>query len=99
MNAIEKAHASRVAALGCALCFVLGRPNQHSKTDLHHPREGQGMAQRAPHMLVFGLCHEPCHQGKTGLHGDKSLLRIAKVNELDLLAVTLERLMTTVRFA
>jgi hypothetical protein len=56
---------------------------------LHHIREGQGAGQRASHWLVIPVCPE-CHQGPNGIHGDRSLLRIAKVSEVDLLARTIE---------
>lgn len=87
----EKAHMGRVAAMGCVLCRLLGVP-QESKTDVHHIREGQGMSQRASNWLVIPLCHYGCHQGPCGIHGDRSLLRIAKVDELDLLALTIQEL-------
>jgi hypothetical protein len=87
----EKAHMDRVAELGCILCKHLNAP-QLSKTDLHHLREGQGMAQRASNWLVVPLCHDSCHQGPLGIHGNKTLLRIAKADEMDLLAWTLEAL-------
>lgn len=81
----------RVAAMECVLCRLLGM-QQESKTDVHHIREGQGMAQRASNWLVVPLCHSGCHQGPLGIHGDRSLLRIAKVDELDLLAMTIQEL-------
>lgn len=83
-------HMSRVRGLPCVLCAALGMP-QASHTTAHHIREGQGMAQRAHDMLTVALCRE-CHQGPQGVHGDRTLLRIAKVSELDLLAITLEAL-------
>ena len=88
MNASER-YMGRVAAAGCMLCKALGRG--HVPAAVHHVRDGQGMAQRASHYLTVGLCHE-CHQGPNGLHGNRSLLRIAKVEELDLLAMTIEAL-------
>lgn len=88
----EKAHMGRVAAMDCILCRLLGM-QQESKTDVHHIREGQGMAQRASNWLVVPLCHEGCHQGPNGIHGDRALLRIAKVDELDLLAETIKELL------
>jgi hypothetical protein len=91
MTKKERQHMDRVAQLGCILCRLL-EMEQQSKTDLHHIREGQGMAQRASNWLVIPLCHDGCHQGRNGIHGDRSLLRIAKVDEFDLLAATLERL-------
>lgn len=88
----EKAHMSRVAAMGCICCRLLDQP-QESRTELHHVREGQGMAQRASDMLVIPLCGEGCHRGPLGIHGDRTYLRILKMTELDLLAATLERLL------
>lgn len=84
-----KTHKNRVAALGCILCQALGLPP--SPAQLHHIREGHGMSQRASDWLVIPLCPS-CHQGNTGIHGDRSLLRIAKMEELDLLALTMEAL-------
>ena len=81
----------RVKAMECVLCRLLGM-QQESVTDVHHIREGQGMAQRASNWLVVPLCHSGCHQGPLGIHGDRSLLRIAKVDELDLLAMTIQEL-------
>lgn len=82
---------SRIADLGCVLCWHLtGRP---SPATLHHVREGQGLSQRAPDWLVIPLCCE-CHQGKNGLHGlgTRGFYQRYKLDELDLLALTLERM-------
>ena len=57
----------------------------------HHIREGQGMSQRASDFLAIPLCPD-CHQGGMGIHGDRTLLRIHKLTELDLLARTIELL-------
>ncbi|GAA5785690.1 hypothetical protein YWS52_20120 [Chitiniphilus shinanonensis] len=84
-------HKARVAELGCVLCRLLGQ-HQSGKTDLHHIRTGLGAAQRASDFLILPLCHEGCHQGPHGIHGDQALLRIAKVSELDLLAHTFQLL-------
>ena len=85
MSAAGKRHMGRVAELPCALCG--GMP-----VEVHHIREGQGMAQRASHFLAIPLC-VPCHRGSKGIHGDRSMLRIYKTTELDLLAATIEKLM------
>lgn len=80
---------ARVASLGCMLCIVLGQgatPGQ-----VHHIRTEQGTSERASHYLTICLCPE-CHLGNNGVHGDKTLLRIAKVTELDLLALTIAAL-------
>ena len=73
-----------VASQNCVLCGAVG-------VHCHHIREGQGMAQRASDYLAIPLCPE-CHQGPNGLHGDRSLFRVYKVNELDLLARTIKLL-------
>lgn len=86
----EKRHLHRVSRMGCVLCKALGQPSPEG-VHVHHLREGQGMGQRASHFLTIPLCPE-CHQGKQGIHGDRTLLRIAKVEELDLLAMTIEAL-------
>lgn len=89
----ESAYLGRVKALRCVLCVRL-QMSQESVTDAHHPRTGQGGAQRAPDWLAAALCHDRCHQGPRGLHGDKSLLRQAQCDELDLTADTIKALIT-----
>lgn len=84
----EIAYHEALAERPCVLCELLCQ-DQVGRTTIHHIREGQGMSQRASHWLVVPLC-EDCHQGKGGVHGDRSLLRIAKVEELDLLAITIQ---------
>lgn len=81
----EQAHMGRVAGLGCLLC---GAP-----AEVHHLREGQGMAQRASNWLTVPLCPEH-HRGATGLHGlgERGFARRYRLEELDLLAQTIERL-------
>lgn len=76
-----------VKALPCQLCKLLGQP-QEMPTEAHHIREGQGGAQRASDFLTVALCVD-CHRGPLGLHGDRTLLRIAKTDELTLLALTI----------
>jgi hypothetical protein len=65
-TAAERKHMSRVAELGCAVCRRMGY--EGTPAELHHPRAGVGMAQRASHMDVLPLCVEH-HRGKTGVHG------------------------------
>jgi hypothetical protein len=85
----EAKYMGRVAELGCILCDQLGRPNMPAQ--VHHVREGQGMAQRANSYLTVPLCPQ-CHTGTHGIHGDRQLLKQAKLDEMDLLALTIERL-------
>ena len=86
----EVAYHARVASLGCVCCAALMR-RQEGRTTLHHLREGLGMGQRASAWLVVPLCKD-CHQGDNGIHGDRSYLRILKMDELDLLAETIRAL-------
>jgi hypothetical protein len=79
-----KKHMDKVASLPCITCGA-------EPVEVHHIREGQGMAQRASNWLVVPLCPS-CHRGSKGIHGDKSMMNLRKWTELDLLAITLERL-------
>ena len=90
MSIAAKRHLSRVAALGCALCRRLGY-GEGVPAEVHHIRAGQGMAQRAQDWLTVGLCPEH-HRGKSGIHGDRGAFKQARVDELDLLADTIERI-------
>lgn len=64
MTAAERRHLDRVAALGCIVCINLGHAD--SPAEIHHPRAGQGMGQRASHFDAIPLC--PLHH-RTGGHG------------------------------
>jgi hypothetical protein len=90
-NKREQAHMGRVAKMACICCTLLGRA-QESKTDVHHVRVGHGGAQRAGDFCTIPLCHDDCHQGKNGVHGDQTYLHILKMTQMDLLNATLERL-------
>jgi len=79
----EREHMSEVASLGCLLCG--------SEASLHHPRFDCGMGQRESHWLVIPLCWE-CHQGPSGIHGDKSIMRASKLSELGMLEEVNKRL-------
>jgi len=83
MTKSEKSYMNRIAAQSCVLCGCEG-------VELHHVREGQGMAQRAQNWLVVPLC-PTCHRGSQGIHGDRRLLKAQKLDEIDLLALTIER--------
>jgi hypothetical protein len=85
-DAAGRRYLGRVAALPCRLCLRLGRGQ--SAAEVHHLRTGTGAGTRASHWLTLAACPK-CHRGPHGLHGDKSLLRIAGVTELDLLADTI----------
>lgn len=72
-----------VAGLTCAVCGAYG-------VQVHHIRAGQGMSQRASDFLTVPLCVD-CHTGKGGIHGDRSMMRIRGLSEIDLVADTIRR--------
>lgn len=82
----------RVAALGCVLCAHLGM-EQDERTQVHHIKEGTGIGERSQHYLTVALC-EDHHQGANGVHGlgTKGFYLRYKLDELDLLAMTLAAL-------
>ena len=80
----------RVKQLDCVLCAALNMP-QESVTEAHHLRSGHGMSDRASDYLVIALCVD-CHRGPNGFHGTKTLMKLAKMTELDLLAETIKAL-------
>lgn len=88
MTTKEKAWMDRVAQLGCICCQHFGQGA--TPATLHHVREGQGMSQRAKHWLVVPLCKHH-HQGNEGIHSG-TFYRRYKLDEMDLLAFTLEAL-------
>lgn len=89
MRAIEKQYLDRVASLGCVICNHLGVEN--GEAEIHHIRLGQGMSQRAEHWLTVPLCPYH-HRGQHGVHGDRQSLRQFKLDEIDLLAWTIQQI-------
>ena len=87
-SAAAKRYHERIAQQPCALCRELGIP-QEGRTEVHHIRAGQGMSQRAGDFLVLPLSHE-AHRGPQGIHGDRTLWRIAGHDELSLLDKVIE---------
>lgn len=67
----------KVKESGCAVC------GDGPYVEAHHMQQGE-------HFTVTGLC-VPCHRGPMGLHGDKTLWRIHKINEIEALNETLRR--------
>lgn len=86
-----KRYMTRVAGLGCILCRHQG--NAGTPAEIHHLREGQGAAQRGSDWTAVPLCAEH-HRGASGLHGlgVRGFTRRYKLDELDLLAMTIEAL-------
>lgn len=77
----EKAYLDKVAQLGCLICQ---KPAQ-----IHHIREGQGIAMRSSNYLVIPLCQEH-HTGPFSIHHSKREFENIYGSELDLLAQTIE---------
>lgn len=66
-TAEDKRHMDAVAQIGCVVCrrvLKIFTP----LVELHHPRRGTGMGQRAAHQDVLPLCFEH-HRGNSGIHG------------------------------
>lgn len=87
MTSAEKLHLSKVAALGCFLCRRLGYGYVGSQ--IHHLREGVGLAQRNSNWLVVPLCAEHHTGSVDGIHGQRRAWKLASVGEMDALADTL----------
>lgn len=81
MTKAERLHLVRVKSLPCGLCGA------SAPSSAHHIREGQGMAQRAGHFCTIPLCYD-CHQGPQGIHGDRTLWRIYRKDEITILDET-----------
>lgn len=94
LSAAERRHLGRIKTMRCILCEILDQ-EQELPTEAHHPRFAVGAGMRADHYLAIPLCggyQAGCHSSSVGIHGDRSLLRIAKVSEEQLLADTVRKL-------
>lgn len=75
----QREHVERVKRLPCSVC------NQRGPSAAHHIKQNNAYT-------VVALC-ENCHQGPhSGWHGARAMWKIKKMDELDALAVTIERL-------
>ena len=74
---VEREWVDLVKQIDCANCDVPG------------PGEGHHTKQSNAHSMV-GLCSD-CHRGPQGWHGDKTLMRIYKHDENDLIDITVSR--------
>lgn len=79
----EREHIERVKELPCSVC------DEHGPSDAHEIKQGQWFT-------AVALC-KSCHQGSLlGLHGQRRAWTLRKMDEVDALAVTIQRLMTAV---
>ena len=77
----QRAHLGRVKALPCSVCDAPG------PSEAHHIRQGS-------QYTCVALC-ESCHRGGLlGLHGQRRMWAIKKMDEMDALNITLKRLLT-----
>jgi hypothetical protein len=75
---MEKRHTERVKALACSLC------DQSGPSEAHEIRQGQWFTSVA-------LCAS-CHRGPLlGLHGQRQMWVLKKMDEIDALAITIRR--------
>jgi len=84
----EKEHMSKVAALGCVACRLIGYYD--TPAELHHPRSGQGVGQRASNFDVIPLCPTHHRQGGYGvaIHAGKKAFEDKFGTENELLELT-----------
>lgn len=74
----ESAHMARVKSVACVVC------DAPPPSEAHHIRQGD-------HMTTVALCVD-CHRGSVnGWHGQKTMWRVMKMDELDALNETLRR--------
>ena len=79
-TAAERAHIQAVKELPCSVCDMPG------PSDAHHIKQSSTYT-------CVALC-KSCHQDeRNGIHGRKALWKIKKMDELDALAVTVQRLL------
>lgn len=75
----ERAHTQRVKELSCGVCDASG------PSDCHELKQGSWFTS-------IPLCRD-CHMGpRNGIHGEKIMWKVCKVDELDVLNATIERL-------
>lgn len=81
INKTERAHLARVKALPCSVCDTPG------PSEAHHVNQGQ-------QYTVIALCVD-CHRGAfNGLHGQRRMWAVKRMDEWAALDVTIQRLMS-----
>lgn len=80
---LERDHIRRISEQACSVCKAGGGPAAPS--EVHEIKQGAWF-------LSIPLCAD-CHRGsRNGLHGERRMWSVMKMDELDALAVTLRRL-------
>ena len=79
LTAKENKHLARVKELPCSVCDAAG------PSDAHHVKQHR-------QYTCVALCKD-CHQGSVmGWHGQKRMWSIKKMDEIDALNITIQRL-------
>jgi hypothetical protein len=79
MTLKEAAHVERVKALPCSVC------DKNGPSEAHELKQGQWYTAAA-------ICDD-CHRGPiNGWHGQRRIWLVRKMDELDALAITLQRI-------
>jgi hypothetical protein len=76
----ESEHMGRVKECACSVCGAAG------PTEAHHIEQGL-------HFTTVALCIA-CHRGPMGIHGDKTMWRIHKMDEIKALNETLRMVLS-----
>ena len=80
LTAKEKKHLARVKELPCSVCDAAG------PSDAHYVKQHR-------QYTCVALCKD-CHQGSVmGWHGQKRMWNLKKMDEIDALNITIERLL------
>lgn len=80
-TAAERVHIARIKEMPCAVC------NHSGPSECHEPEQGLWFAS-------IPLCAD-CHRGSfNGIHGQKRMWAVMKLDELKALAATVEKLMS-----
>jgi hypothetical protein len=80
LTAKERKHLGRVKELPCSVCDVEG------PSEAHHIKQYR-------QWVCISLCKD-CHTGgRNGLHGERLMWKLKKMDEIDALNVTIQRLL------
>lgn len=80
MTSIEREHVAKIKEMDCVICNAAG------PSECHEIKQGQWFTS-------MPLCSD-CHRGSfNGWHGQKRMWAVKKMDELDALNVTIQRLL------
>ena len=79
-TAREREHLARIKEMACVVC------GEQGPSEAHHVKQAS-----AYHCVP--LCRG-CHTSRNGIHGERHMWKLKKMDEIDALAVTIERLVT-----